>query len=82
MAEKEVTSLSQASKSELINLIKELNLCLNKHDELMKEKDTMISNITEENNKWAEKATRLESQMANVPPRDKNLKIENVKLKE
>ena len=35
MVEKEVKILSQASKSELIDLIKELNLCLNKHDELM-----------------------------------------------
>ena len=51
MAEKEVTSLSHASKSELIDLIKELKLCLDKHDELMEEKDMMISNITEENNK-------------------------------
>ena len=82
MAEKKVTSLSQYLKNELIDLIKELKLCLDKHDELMKEKDMIISNITKENNKWAEKAIRLESQIADVPPRDKTLKAENLKLKD
>ena len=82
MAEKEVMSLSQFPKNELIDLIKKLKLCLDKHDELTEEKDMIISNIIEENNKWAEKATRLESQIADVPPRDKTLKVENLKLQD
>ena len=40
----------------------------------------IISNITEGNNKWAEKATRLESQIDDVPPRDEAFKGENLKL--
>ena len=75
-------SLSQCPKNELIDLIKELKLCLDKHNELMEEKDMIISNITKENNKWAENAIRLESQIADVPPRDKILKAENLKLKD
>ena len=43
--------LSQCPKNELIDLIKELKLCLDKHDELMEEKDMIISNITKEKNK-------------------------------
>ena len=82
MAEKEVMSLSQCPKNELIDLIMELKLCLDKHDELMEKKDMIISNITEENDKWVEKAIRLESQIANVPSRDKTLKAKNLKSKD
>ena len=48
----------------------------------MEEKDMIISNITEEDNKWAEKAIRLENKIADIPPRDKVLKVENLKLKD
>ena len=82
MAEKEVTSLSQLSKDDLIKLIKELNLCLEKYEKEMDEKDMIIRDITEENNKWAAKEIRLEKQIANVHPRDVALKAENLKLKE
>ena len=60
MAEKEVTSLSQLSKDDLVKLIKKLKLCLDKHEKHMDKKDMFISDITKENNKWAAKALRVE----------------------
>ena len=82
MDEKEVTSLSQLPKDDLIKLIKKLNLCLEKHEEQMNEKDMIKRDITEENNKWAAKAMKLEKHMSDVHPRDATLKDENLKPKE
>ena len=82
MNEKEVTSLSRLPKDDLVKLIKELKLCLDKYEEQMEEKDMIISDITEENNKWAAKALRLESQVTDVHPRNVVLKTKNLKLKE
>ena len=38
--------------------------------------------MQDECNKWAKKATRLASRVANVPTRDTCLEFENLKLKE
>ena len=80
MADKEVSSLSELSKSDLIQMIKEFSSCVDAQNELVdnqkeeiKLRNQAFNDMQDECNKWAKKAIRLASLVADVPTWDLGL---------
>ena len=89
LADNEVTSLSKYSKDKLIQLVKEFCACVDAQNEVLDNQKEEIeqgvqafNDMQDECNKWAKKATRLTSRVADVPTRDTGLESENLKLKQ